>query len=148
MNLTLDKLNKEYSNKNFFYAKSLGVISGDEVLLFKYSETIPIKLDDIKKVFIEKKRYLAYNILLFFCFIFFFYIFTINNSVFNSKYNIFYILINALFLVFSVIMERNNYTLIIIKNNDFIKIKINKEDKNNAKWLISKIKQAKIVTDN
>ena len=57
-------------------------------------------------------------------------------------------MINALFLVFSVIMERNNYTLIIIKNNDFIKIKINKEDKNNAKWLISKIKQAKIVTDN
>ena len=72
MNLTLDKLNKEYSNKNFFYANSLGVISGDEVLLFKYSETIPIKLDDIKKVFIEKKKIFGIQYIAIFLFYIFF----------------------------------------------------------------------------
>lgn len=133
----------EFYNKattdEFIYFNAFGVIFKDKVILNNNNRNINLNIINIKRVVMQKKRSFRWNMLIVSIFIFilitFFYFqkqTTLNDKIVAIAFSI--IVTIAFFLIKEI-----NYKLIVLLNGDKIEIKVKKEDKDQAKTLMSKI---------
>lgn len=141
MNSNCKKIVNDNFIENFFFANSLGVISFEELILFNYSETFPIKLKEIRRIFVSEKRFFGWNLLFFLVSILLFVIVLTDCSSFTSKYYILFTVLSMLCLLFSVLFHKKNFKFIVLIENNFLEIKINNKDKIDAIVLVSKINE-------
>lgn len=120
------------NNEDDFFANDVGVISENEVIIFRYSTFTPIKITDIRKIFVEKKRFYGVNSIFLLFSLYFFY--SVSKSVYiENNFNLFLLTNAVLFLIISYSIQMHVYKMIILTENDFIVLNYNKKEKDQIK---------------
>jgi hypothetical protein len=132
-----------FSNKNkidnFIYFNTFGVLFKDKLILNNNNKNIKVNLIDIKRAVIQKKRNFRWNIFILCVLILllgnFFYF--QKQTTLNDKIAAIALSIIVSFSFFFI--KETKYKLIVLLNENKIEIKVKKQDKEQAKLLMSKI---------
>ena len=136
-----DKVNvEEYNNITIEFANSLGVLYSNYLLIPQHNSRIPIELDSIKSIKLIKKDFVFVNFLSFLtgvvCISLIF--------LFSTTYLevVLLSIVSLFFFIASFKLSLAKYLFIIAKQNlDFIELKIDKKDKEDAKKLIRTVEK-------
>ena len=129
--------------KDIFFENVVGAITYNELFLYGNINSGPINHTDIKKIYVTKKRTTTWNYFFLVTFLIGLYFALTSISPFFSVQFIVYNVICFLSLFISIKLELIRYKLCIHKKEDFIKVKIKKENKSAAKLLAYKMTKVK-----
>lgn len=133
------KLEKSEHPAQSFASNGVIDVFNGKLILHRSGETTQIELFKIRKIFVEKKRDLKMNSLVFFLIIIVYCKMIYSNYSLEIILNIWIlILVLVLFLLF---IKCYNYKIIILLNQDLIKMKISKKQFIETKSIINNLQQ-------
>lgn len=131
-----------FSNKNttddFIYFNALGVLFNDKVIL-NNNRNVKLNITDIKRAVVKKERSFRWNMLILLVFIFLLGIFFYFSKQLTINDKIIIVVLSIIVLFSFFLIKEIKYKLIVFLDEGKIEIKVKKEDKEQAKKLISKI---------
>lgn len=126
------------ASNNFIYLNSLGVLFEDALVLHKGTSNINVKLSDIRKMVISRKRDISWNLVLFFFLLIEIVAFFFFKSILSFNDKLFVAGVGVLLAIAFFLIKKMKYKLIVFINHDFIEIDVDTIHKEEAKVLTSK----------
>lgn len=120
--------------KLYKYVDSFAIIEGGRVIIASSDKKVSIRIKDIRKILLLKRRMLHFNFLLYFILLGFIILLFTGNMVLVSK--LFIICIILFIGIMGIFFKTFQYKIILIKKYDFIELIIEKESLIDAENLL------------